>query len=145
MENYRIGKIPLGDNHIYVMYLNGTPAAAYVAAAGEYDAYYDFIYNYCGSPMWDVVEGITYERFMSETYPVLIEEYDGRPLWNPVIVEIHVTDEYALDKETGLSVHTIRERALQELFGYAFFSYETDPKRLQKRQDIVNDMLELLS
>jgi hypothetical protein len=150
-NQYRFGLIKHEDNRIFVLYLKDepTPRAAYVAAnRDQYDAYYDFVYSYCGSPLWDVIEGINYQRFMDETVKQLTDpnEYgDGDDYfgWDPAIVEIRANSEEEIDANSGLSILDVRKKAADELQNFALWSYRTDAGWEAERQDVIDAMLRL--
>lgn len=147
----RFGNITDDDNKIYVLYVGDEPSprAAYVAAnSDQYDAFYDFVYSYCGSPLWDIIEGINYRRFMDETVAQLTsaEEYsdeDGFYGWDSNIVELRLPSEEAAAAEQGISILQVRQKAFDHLSQYAMWSYRTDAMLESRRQEVVNTMLEL--
>jgi len=62
---YRRGKLDLDNEYIYVFYRHNDvkPVAAYVGGCGEYDAFYDFVNEYCGSPLADITGRTTFSEF----------------------------------------------------------------------------------
>ena len=148
----RFSKIEHTDNRIFVLFIGDAqrPDAAYVSANGDqYDAYYDFVYGYCGSPLWDIVEKIDYETFMAETVSTLTDKEsqtdpeDGYWGWDPEIVEIRVPDDMTIDEATGLSIWEIRREALDKLVGYAMWSFGAGRELQQKRREIIEKLLEM--
>src|SRR6478735_8352918 len=142
----RFGNIEDHDNRIFVLYVGDEPSprAAYVAAnSDQYDAFYDFVYSYCGSPLWDIIEGINYRRFMDETVAQLTskDEYsdeDGTFFgWDENIVELRLPSEEAAATEQGFSILQVRAKAFEHLTQYAMWSYRSDVGMESKRQGIV--------
>jgi len=104
-----IGNLDYSNNGIYLLYLEGNtyPVAAYVGGAGEYDAYYDFINNYCGSPLADI-NAYTTAKELYELIPTLVN--DGG--WDAPIHFQMESLEY-VEPVTGLSIKAVQDKALE--------------------------------
>jgi len=105
---YAKGKLDSDNEYIYVFYRANDvkPVAAYVGANGEYDAYYDFVNEYCGSPLLDIVGRTTWTEFHTELMPGLLNAGGWRDRINIVMA-----DDTQINELTGLSIGMIQESA----------------------------------
>jgi hypothetical protein len=108
--DHRFGNIDIDNNKIYVFFTaeDAVPVAMYVGGNGEYDAYYDFTFNYCGSPLADVCGRTTYDEFMENVAEGLIEH--GWEFENVVM-----DSSYQVHPELGISIEEIFDEAYKYL------------------------------
>ena len=126
----RFGNIEFDSNKIYVFFTaeDPDPVAMYVGAAGEYDAYYDFAFNYCGSPLYDIVGRTTYNEFMENVAEGLIEH--GWTFVNVVLDDIH-----EIHPDLGITIEEVFDKA---------FEYLCSANYEQLTETTVNEMLKVV-
>jgi len=106
----RFGNIDLMNDKIYVFFTaeDPDPVAMYIGAMGEYDAYYDFAYNYCGSPLADICGRTTYAEFMENVAEGLVEH--GWEFVNVVMDDIH-----QVHNQLGITIEEVMDMAFKYL------------------------------
>lgn len=123
----------------YVLYIGDatTPAAAYSGARGDaFDAFYDFEVGYCGSPLADIIEAVSWEQWQ-ENYKLMDwgdDEFKGE------LIELRLDTRYAEDPETGLSVERVHQGAYDELVGWL---YERTWSGHDNRKALITELLKL--
>jgi hypothetical protein len=109
-DQYRFGKLDLMCEEIFVFFTaeDPEPVAMYVGAMGEYDAYYDFALNYCGSPLADICGPTTYNEFIEGVAEGLVEH--GWTFKNIVMDDI-----WQVHPDLGFSIQEVFDKAYQHL------------------------------
>ena len=125
-------KVPGGSDNksIYIFKIGDKPVAGYTGCNGEYDGYQDFVLGLQGSGLADVIGAQTYEEFMDNVVPSLMESG-----WAPPIF-IDVEGDYTVSDAVGLSVnmiwHAVWEDCMQHLQEY--LDYPAEHSRRQRAE-----------
>jgi hypothetical protein len=110
---YDRGNREYDDPNFYVLYLEGEdqPRAGYIGGAWDYDAWYDFEHDLCGSALGDIVGIATFEETEQLFSDMNESVRDGDNFPRGEVVKITVRDLYTDDELTGLSINGIQRTA----------------------------------
>lgn len=99
------------DTNFYVFYIIGEdkPRAGYIGRGWEYDAWYDFEHDICGSALSDLVAQTTYEEILAIYNDMNESDINEQPQGK--VVRIELPEIYWQDPRTGMTIIEVQQCA----------------------------------